>query len=72
MIYIFEDKPNKLSGNTSLFLSFGFNQEVIDVIKSSKSYNYNKNTKVWEVPVTSLSYLLDNLVYHDDIILTVK
>jgi SNF2 family DNA or RNA helicase len=72
MIYISEDKPNKLSGNTSLFLSFGFNQEVIDVIKSSKSYNYNKNTKVWEVPVTSLSYLLDNLVYHDDIILTVK
>ena len=72
MIYIFEEKSNKLSGNNSLFLSFYFNQEVIDIIKSSKSYNYNKDTKLWEVPVTSLAYLLDTLVYHDEIILTVK
>jgi SNF2 family DNA or RNA helicase len=72
MIRIFEEKSNKLSGNNSLFLSFYFNQDVIDIIKSSSSYNYSKDTKLWEVPVTSLAYLLDNLVYHDDITLTVK
>jgi SNF2 family DNA or RNA helicase len=72
MINIFEDKTNKLSGNTSLFLSFSFNQDVINIIKSSGSAIYNKNTRLWEVPVTSLSYLLDNLVYFDDITLKVK
>jgi SNF2 family DNA or RNA helicase len=72
MIHIFEDKPNKLSGNTSLFLSFAFNQDVINIIKSSGSSNYGKTTKLWEVPVTSLAYLLDNLVYYDDIKLTIK
>lgn len=72
MIHIFEDKTNKLSGNTSLFLSFLFNQDVIDTIKTSGPTNYNKNTKLWEVPITSLSYLLDNLVYFDDIKLNIK
>jgi SWI/SNF-related matrix-associated actin-dependent regulator 1 of chromatin subfamily A len=72
MIHIFEDKTNKLSGNTSLFLSFLFNQDVIDIIKSSGPANYSKNTRLWEVPITSLSYLLDNLVYFDDIKLNIK
>lgn len=72
MIYIFEDKPNKLSGNTSLFLSFSFNQDIINLIKSSGSSNYGKTTKLWEVPITSLAYLLDNLVYYDDIKLIIK
>lgn len=72
MIYISEDKSNKLSGNTSLFLSFYFNQDVINVIKSSGTSFFNKITRIWEVPVTSLAYLLDNLVYFDEIKLTIK
>ena len=72
MIHIFEDKPKKLSGNTSLFLSFLFNEQVIDVIKSSGTYRYDKVTKLWEAPINNLSYLLDNLVYYDDIQLNVK
>lgn len=71
MIYIFEDKSHKLSGNTSLFLSFMYNEEVINIIKSSGPSNFNKTTRLWETPVTSLSYLLDNLTYYDDITLRV-
>jgi SNF2 family DNA or RNA helicase len=71
MIHIFEDKTNKLSGNTSLFLSFSFNQDIINTIKASGSAFYNKTTRLWEVPVTSLSYLLDSLVYFDDIKLNI-
>jgi hypothetical protein len=71
MIHIFEDKTNKLSGNTSLFLSFSFNQDIINAIKASGSAFYNKTTRLWEVPVTSLSYLLDSLVYFDNIKLNV-
>lgn len=70
MIYIFEDKANKLSGNTSLFLSFSFNEDVINVVKSSGPARYGKTTRLWEVPITSLAYLLDNLVYYDDITFT--
>lgn len=71
MIHIFEDKANKLSGNTSLFLSFSFNDDIINVIKFSGPSRYGKATRLWEVPITSMAYLLDNLVYYDDITLTV-
>lgn len=67
MIRIKEDKPIKLSGITSLFISFDFNLQVIEVIKSTDIYSYDKNTHIWEVPVTSLAYLLDELTYIDDI-----
>jgi SNF2 family DNA or RNA helicase len=72
MIYIFEDKTQKLSGNTSLFLSFAFNQEIIDIVKASGPHRYDKTTKLWEVSIPNLPYLLDSLVYYDDIKLVVK
>ncbi len=67
MIRIKEDKCLKLSGITSLFISFDFNLKVIEVIKSTDKYYYNKKTHTWEVPITSLAYLLDELTYIDDI-----
>lgn len=67
MIRIKEDKCLKLSGITSLFISFDFNLKVIEVIKSTDKYDYNKKTHTWEVPITSLAYLLDELTYIDDI-----
>lgn len=69
MILIKEEKPQKLSGMTSLFLSFPFNKEVINVIKCYDKYVYDKKTYTWELPINSLSYLLDNLTYLDDITL---
>ena len=67
MIRITEAKCVKLSGITSLFVSFDFNLQVIAAIKSTDKYIYDKNTHLWELPITSLAYLLDELTYIDDI-----
>ena len=72
MIYIKEAPPTKLSGLTSLYISFDFNAEIIPVIKSCEKYVYDKKTYTWEIPVTSLAYLLDNLTYIDDITLSLE
>lgn len=69
MIKIIEDTPKKLSGLTSLFVSFDYNAEAVNIIKSATKYVYDKTTFTWELPITSLSYLLDNLTYIDDITL---
>ena len=72
MIYIFEDKKSKLGGITSLYVKFEYNKDIINIIKSFGTYSYDKNTYSWEVPLTSLAYLLDNFVYYDDVTLIVK
>lgn len=72
MIYIVERECKKLSGTSSLFLSFKFNPDIVAAIKSSEKYIFDKKTYEWEVPLTSLAYLLDTLTYIDDITLTIK
>lgn len=44
MIKIKEDKCVKLSGITSLFVSFSFNKDIINIIKSYDKYVYDKKT----------------------------
>lgn len=70
MINIVEKKPEKLSGITSLFVSFDFKPEIVTVIKMADKAVYNKSNYTWELPLTSLAYLLDELTYLDDITLT--
>lgn len=68
MIKIEERECEKLSGLTSLFLSFDYNEEIINAIKQiADVYLFNKKTKEWEIPVTYLSKLLDNLNAFDAI-----
>lgn len=68
MIKIEERECEKLSGLTSLFLSFDYNEEIINAIKQTADvYLFNKKTKEWEIPVTYLSKLLDNLNAFDAI-----
>lgn len=67
MIKIEERKPKKLAGLTSFFISFDFNRDIIDIIKRTGLYDYNKKTKEWEVSVLSLSSILDSLTFLDDI-----
>ena len=57
----------KIPGGTSLFISFSFNQKIIDIIKETKYYFYDKKTREWEVPLTSLSQIIDNVCYIEDI-----
>lgn len=72
MIRIIEDTAIKLSGLTSLFISFDYHPEIVNIIKNTDKYIYDKSTFTWEIPVTSLAYLVNNLVYIDNIDLTLK
>lgn len=67
MISIQERPCEKLSGNTSIFVFFDFNQNIVDKLKSYEIYNYNKKTHEWELPIIYLAEILDSLVYLDDI-----
>ena len=72
MINIIEAEPTKLSGITSLYISFDYNPEIVATIKLCDKYIYNNKNYTWEVPVTSLAFLLDELTYLDDITLKLK
>jgi len=45
----------------SMFVSFEYNQKVVDTIRELPTRYWNKDTKEWEVPLKKLSYLIDNL-----------
>lgn len=70
MIKIDERKHDRLGGVNSLFLSFSPQPEIISIIKLCNAYYYNNKNFEWEVPLTNLAFLLDNLTYYDDITLT--
>lgn len=72
MIQIIEKRCEKVSGITSLFVSFNYKPEVVTVIKNADKYIYNNKTFTWELPLTSLAYLVNNLTYIDDITLKIK
>lgn len=61
MILIEERKTKKLPGESSLFINFAYNAEIVEVIKQATVKNYNKTNKEWEVPLTDLAFLLDRL-----------
>ena len=46
MIRIAEGEPTKLSGTSSLYISFPFNQKIIDIIKSTDKYIFHKKTYI--------------------------
>lgn len=45
----------------SLFISFPYNEKIINVIRDCPIRYWNKDDKTWEVPVKKLSYLVENL-----------
>ena len=67
MIRIKEKVPNKLPGLTSLTIESEYNPAVIEAIKSCGNSIYDKKTKLWEVPTTALSQLINNVYMLDDI-----
>lgn len=72
MITLTEGTHYKLSGSKSIFISFEHNVEIESIIKSSGPFNYDSKTHIWEVPITSLAYLLDNLTILDDLRLVLE
>ena len=67
MIYIAERKPEKLPGLSSLFVTFDFNMDIVQVLRTIESAIYRKKTKTWECSITSLAALVDSLTSKDDI-----
>ena len=67
MINIKEQKAKKVVGDTSLLITFDFNIDIVNIIKSMSGSNYSKKDKTWEVPCYYLAQLLDDLCVYDDI-----
>ena len=67
MILIEEKKSVKVPGKTSLFLSFPYKKELIDIVKNSDVAIYNKDDKTWEIPITDLQRFIDAACLFDSI-----
>ena len=68
MIRIYEiSPPQKISGLSSLCITFDYNEYIVDSLKTLPMYHYHKKDKIWEVPVCYLGRLLDNLTFLDEI-----
>jgi len=70
MIEIKEGKPRKMPGITSLTVSFPYRKEIVNIVKGSEVSYFDEKKKTWEVPTTSLAYLVDELCKYDDIEIT--
>lgn len=71
MISITEKPTVKCPGLSSLFIEFEYKREIVDCIKNSGDIAvYDKKSKIWECPVTSLSRLIESLSNYEDIELT--
>ena len=74
MILIEERVTKKVPGETSLFISYDYNQEIVDYFRDELDENLrylHKTKDGWEVEVvnTSLSDIIDKLILIDDITL---
>lgn len=68
MIHITEiSPPQKMSGLSSICVTFDFNQYIVDALKTIPTYYYHKKDNVWELPICYLSRLLDSLTFLDEI-----
>lgn len=50
MLKIIKDKAKNCPCDESLFISFNYNQNIIDVLKSMPIKNYDSATRQWEIP----------------------
>lgn len=61
MINIRIDNANKCNGEYSMFITFDYNQKIVDVIREFPSRFWNKDKKEWEVPFTKLGEFVTKL-----------
>lgn len=67
MITIKEDITKKCPGDTSLYISFKYNADIVSIVKQCDGSVYDKKNTQWEVPCSELSKLLNQLKDYDDI-----
>jgi SNF2 family DNA or RNA helicase len=68
LIYLTEiSPPKKISGLSSICVTFDYNPYVVDALKTIPTFYYHKRDNVWELPICYLGRLLDNLTFLDEI-----
>lgn len=67
MITIEEKATKRIPGESSLFVSFDYKPEIVAVLKTCTPNNFDKKTKVWEIPTTRLSKFVNMSYQYDDI-----
>lgn len=65
MITIKIDKSKNIGDDYALFVSFPYDQKVVDTIRDLPTRYWNKDAKEWEIPVKKLQYLTDQLPNYD-------
>ena len=61
MINIKIDKSNKCNGQYSLYVSFPYNQNIVNIMREQTIRYWLPDTKEWELPIKSLDKLKDSL-----------
>lgn len=65
MININIANSKKCNGEYSLFVSFEYNQKVVDTIREFPTRYWDRDTKTWEIPFTKLGEFVNKLPEHD-------
>ena len=68
MITIIEKPSEKLPCKTSLFFTLGFyNPQLFGMLIQTSVCNFDKTTKEFEFPISSLSFLVCSLTKYDEV-----
>ena len=65
MIYIKEDKSQHVVGQYALFVSFPYNERLINIMHTADGAVYDKKNKIWEAPITNLRFLINEFKVTD-------
>lgn len=72
MIHIEEKASKKCPGQTSLFISFDYRPEYVEIVKQCDGSFYHKKDKIWEVPVSEINLLIQDFNEWEDIELDIQ
>lgn len=61
MVDIRLDKAKKCNGDWSMFVTFPYNQKIVDVIRTCTNRSWDKNKKEWELPIKFFKNFIDSL-----------
>lgn len=65
MIDIKVAKSNKCNGDYSLFISFPYDNALVELIRSQSERYWDKDNKTWEVPAKKLRELVPHFMKHE-------
>lgn len=65
MITIKIQNSKNIGDDYSAFVSFAYDQKVVDTVRELPTRYWIKDTKEWEIPVKKIQYLVDNLQDYD-------